>query len=231
MPHPKLAKFLAHAGVASRRAAEELIAKGKILVNQEVETNVARRVDPQTDKVEVQGQGPIGAPAKTILFSLYKPVGVVSTTSDPDGKPTIMKYIPEEFQNERLYPVGRLDEESEGLLLITNDGDLAYKLTHPKFQVPRTYRVWIDGAVNSNELYRLRTGIPLKDGRTAACEVNVLEEQESRQLLEITLNEGRHHQIRRMMQAVNHPVVRLKRISHGKYRLGDLQPGKIRQER
>jgi pseudouridine synthase len=156
---------------------------------------------------------------------------VVSTTSDPDGKPTIMKYIPEEFQNERLYPVGRLDEESEGLLLITNDGDLAYKLTHPKFQVPRTYRVWIEGAVNANELYRLRSGIPLKDGRTAACEVNVLEEQESRQLLEITLNEGRHHQIRRMMQAVNHPVVRLKRISHGKYRLGDLQPGKIRQER
>lgn len=231
MPHPKLAKFLAHSGVASRRAAEELIAQGKITVNGALETNVARRVDPTQDTVEVAGQGEIAPPAKTILLSLYKPVGVVSTTHDPDGKPTVMKYLPEEYAAERLYPIGRLDEESEGLLLLTNDGDLSYRLTHPKFQVPRMYRVWIEGKINSNELYRLRTGIPLKDGRTQACDVQIVDEDETNQVLEITLTEGRHHQIRRMMQAVNHPVIRLKRFSHGRFKLDGLQPGKIRVEK
>lgn len=227
--HPKLAKFLAHAGVASRRAAEELILAGKVSVNDTVEKNVARRVDPTKDTVKVSGKT-VGSTQKRVLLSYYKPVGVVSTTSDPDGKPTVLDQLPSEWKSARLYPVGRLDEESEGLLLLTNDGDFAYKLTHPKFQIKRTYRVWINGVLSDTELYRLRDGVPLKDGITQAAEVTVVEELQNGQVIEITLTEGRHHQIRRMMQAMNHEVKRLLRLSHGKYALQSLKPGEWREE-
>lgn len=227
---PKLAKFLAHAGVSSRRAGEKLIADGLVQVNGQVETNVARRIHPQSDTVMVRGQAVLSPTAKPVVVSLYKPVGVVSTVEDPDGKPTVMKYLTPELQALRLYPVGRLDEESEGLLLLTNNGDLAYKLTHPKFQVPRTYQVWISGRLTPAEMFRLRDGIPLKDGLTKPAEVEYKSEENEGQVLQINITEGRHHQVRRMMQAVNHPVIKLKRISHGRYTLGNLPPGKIRLE-
>ncbi len=225
----KLAKVLAHAGVASRRAAEELILAGKVSVNGTVEKNVARRVDPATDKISVKGRA-LPTQSETLVLSLYKPVGVVSTTHDPDGKPTVLQYLPEEYKKTRLYPVGRLDEESEGLVLLTNDGELAYRLTHPKFEVPRTYQVWISGLLTASELHRLRTGVPLKDGYTQPADVQIVNDFEAGQMLKITLSEGRHHQIRRMMQAVNHPVQKLKRVSHGKYQLGTLKPGEVRLE-
>lgn len=223
----KLAKFLAHAGVASRRASEQLIAAGKIKVNGQVETNVARRVNPDQDVVESDGKV-LSGPIAPMIVLLNKPRGVVSTTQDPDGKTTVLDLLPVELRNNRLYPVGRLDEDSEGLVILTNQGSLAYKLTHPKFQVPRVYQVWVEGNLTNTELNRLRTGIPLKDGRTLPCQAEILQQTDAGDHLEITLTEGRHHQIRRMMQALNHPVERLLRLSHGRYTLDALRPGKHR---
>jgi 23S rRNA pseudouridine2605 synthase len=224
----KLAAYLAHGGVASRRQSEQLILQGKVQVNHQVEKNVARRVYPDQDIVEYQGRV-IQPEANRVLLRLYKPVGVVSTVSDPDGKPTVMKYIPRRWQHVRLFPVGRLDEASEGLIILTNDGDMAYRLSHPKFQVPRSYEVHIGGQLSASEKQRLRQGVPLKDGRTQPAEVEIIDEDGQQQVLNITLHEGRHHQIRRMMQALNHPVHRLIRTAHGAYALDDLQPGEWRE--
>jgi 23S rRNA pseudouridine2605 synthase len=226
----KLAAFLAHGGVASRRRAEELILNKKVKVNGQVENNVARRVIPGQDVVEYQGKQ-ITIQEEKVILAINKPPGVVSTVNDPDGKPTVMKYIPPQYQDLRLFPVGRLDELSEGLILLTNDGDLAYKLSHPKYQSPRTYQVNITGRLSSTELRRLQSGIPLKDGRTQGADVIVVDETNSGQILEITIKEGRHHQIRRMMQALNHEVLRLVRLSHGPYELGNLPSGQWRLEK
>jgi pseudouridine synthase len=226
-PTKKLAYFLAHAGIASRRNSEKLILEGKVKVNGQVETNVATRVNPLVDKIEYQNQ-PIHIVEETVVLALYKPVGVVSTVAHNDPQPTVMKFVPKQYQKYRLFPVGRLDEASEGLILLTNNGDLSYKLTHPKFQIPRTYEVHITGRLTPQELSRLRRGVPLKDGKTKPAEVEIIDEDESKQIVEITLKEGRYHQVRRMMAAVNHEVIRLIRLSHGDYELGDLEPGKVK---
>lgn len=223
----KLAKFLAHSGVASRRASEELILKGKIQVNGQVEKNVARRIDPKEDVIFYAGQ-PIQIQTEKILLLLNKPPGVVSTSSDPDNKKTVLDFVPSKYKNYRLYPVGRLDEESEGLILLTNDGDLAYRLSHPKFQIPRVYEVTIAGRLSALELRRLRFGVPLKDGRTKRAEVEIIDDQKQQQVLQITLTEGRNHQIRRMMDALNHPVLKLVRLSHGDFELGELKTGQVK---
>lgn len=225
----KLAKFLAHAGVASRRKAEELIEKGQVKVNGQVQRNVAERVTPGKDTVEFKNRL-VEVTSETIILALHKPTGVVSTVSDPDGKPTVMDYVPAEYAKYRLYPVGRLDEDSSGLILLTNDGDLAYSLTHPSKEVAKTYRVMIAGKLTYPELSRLRTGVPLKDGKTQPAQVNVLDEFGTSQLVEITITEGRHRQVRRMMEAVNHEVEELKRLSMGPYVLGNLKVGKVRPE-
>lgn len=225
----KLAKYLAHSGVASRRKSEELINSGKVKVNGQVEKNVARRVVVGEDQVQYLNKV-VEPRQEKIVLAMYKPVGVVSTVSDPDNKQTIIDLLPKQYRQWRLFPVGRLDEDSEGLILLTNDGDLAYKLTHPKFQVPRTYLVTIRGSLTSSELHRLRVGIPLKDGRTGSTDVEIIEQEKGTQTLKITLTEGRNHQIRRMMLALNHHVLKLKRISHGQYELAGLQPGQIREE-
>lgn len=230
MPTQKLAAFLAHAGVASRRKSEELILQGLVEVNGRVETNVATRVDPQVDTVKYQGKQ-LALIQEPMLLAVYKPVGVVSTVSDPDGKKTILDILPQEYKSVRLYPVGRLDEDSEGLVLLTNDGDLAYRLTHPKFEIPRTYEVTIEGNLSANEKLRLLTGVPLKDGRTKPAELELINSTPQGETWEMTIEEGRHHQIRRMMTAVNHEVTQLKRISHGEYTLGELRPGQVREEK
>lgn len=225
----KLAAFLAHGGVASRRRAEELILTKKVKVNGQIESNVARRIVPGQDVVEYQSET-VTVQEDKVIIAINKPPGVVSTVNDPDGKPTVMKFIPSQYKNLRLFPVGRLDELSEGLILLTNDGDLAYKLSHPKYQSPRTYLVTITGRLSGIEMRRLQSGIPLKDGRTQGAEVEIIDETNSGQILEITIKEGRHHQVRRMMQALNHKVLRLVRISHGPYELGNLESGKWRLE-
>lgn len=223
----KLAAFLAHAGVASRRKAEALIAKGLVAVNGRLEQNVARRV-AATDVVEYRGKTVVPS-TKMVALLLNKPRGIVSTVSDPDGKPTVMKFLPREYEHMRLYPVGRLDEDSEGLIVLTNDGDLALRLTHPKYQTPKTYHVWIAGELTRTELFRLQSGIRLKDGTTAPAAVEILKTGNGEQKVEMTIHEGRHHQIRRMMNAVNHEVLRLRRVKMGPFELGDLRPGSVRK--
>jgi len=225
----KISKLLATAGIASRRKAEELVLAGKVTLNGKIMRNVAERVLPEKDVVSVGGRI-ISAQEDPVVLVLNKPAGVVSTVSDPDGKPTVMNYIPEEFEKYRLFPVGRLDEESEGLMLLTNDGNLAYTLTHPKFAVSKVYHVVIQGHLSESEISRIRRGVPLKGKKTRPAEVTILDRTNETQILEITIREGMNRQIRRMMKALNHPVLRLQRQKMGEYSLGKLDPGMVRKE-
>lgn len=218
----RLAKHLAHCGVASRRACEALIAQGRVTVGGQVVRDPARDVG-ENDEITVDGRPLSGFEAPTV-YALNKPVGVLSTASDPHGRPTVVEMISQESR--RLYPVGRLDLDSEGLLLLTNDGRLAHMLTHPRFEVPKTYRVWVSGGpVGEQALQALRDGVVLQDGPTAPAQVVSL----ARDRLEITIREGRNRQVRRMCAAVGHPVRRLARVSFGPLRLGDLALGSHRQ--
>ncbi len=220
----RLAKFLATAGVASRRAAEDIVRAGRVTVNGETITDPARDTTPD-DAVLVDGQL-IEAGTDRVVYILNKPLGVVSTASDPQGRPTVVTLIPSPH---RLYPVGRLDMDTTGLILMTNDGELAHRLTHPSFEVPRTYRARVDRApVRDVTLRRLRNGITLDDGPTAPARVRRLGGRDS-DLLEITIHEGRKRQVKRMCEAVGHPVRRLERVAFGPLTLGDLAPGAHRQ--
>jgi 23S rRNA pseudouridine2605 synthase len=219
----RLAKFLATAGVASRRAAEDIVRAGRVTVNGETITDPARDTTPD-DAVLVDGQ-PIEAGTDRVVYILNKPLGVVSTASDPQGRPTVVTLIPSPH---RLYPVGRLDIDTTGLILMTNDGELAHRLTHPSFEVPRTYRARVDRApVRDVTLRRLRNGITLDDGPTAPARVRRLGGRDS-DLLEITIHEGRKRQVKRMCEAVGHPVRRLERVRFGPLTLGRLGPGQYR---
>ncbi len=214
----RLAKHLAHSGVASRRASETLIAQGRVTVGGLVVRDPAREVG-EGDRIAVDGRLLHGFQAP-VLYMLNKPVGVLSTASDPHGRPTVVELISGESR--RLYPVGRLDLDSEGLILLTNDGQLAHQLTHPRFEVPKAYRVWVDGGpVEQRVLQALRDGVKLQDGLTAPAQVRAL----GRQRLEIAIREGRNRQVRRMCEAVGHPVTRLCRVRFGPLELGDLAGG------
>jgi 23S rRNA pseudouridine2605 synthase len=214
----RLAKHLAHSGVASRRACETLIAQGRVTVGGLVVRDPARDVG-EGERIAVDGQLLDGFQAP-VLYALNKPVGVLCTASDPHGRPTVLELMAGESR--RLYPVGRLDLDSEGLILLTNDGAVAHRLTHPRFEVPKTYRVWVaDGPVSERALQALRDGVALQDGLTAPAQVRAL----GRQRLQITIREGRNRQVRRMCEAVGHPVTRLRRVRFGPLELGDLASG------
>ncbi|MCL2769364.1 MAG: rRNA pseudouridine synthase [Solirubrobacterales bacterium] len=218
----RLAKYLAHAGVASRRAAEALVRDGRVAVEGEVVRDPAREVGPQS-AVAVDGRA-LEGPEQRVVYALNKPVGVVSTARDPQGRPTVVELIPHEAR--RLYPVGRLDADSEGLILLTNDGELAHRLTHPRFEVEKSYRARVQGApVGARALRALREGVRLRDGRTAPARVRRL----GPDALEITIHEGRNRQVRRMCEAVGHRVVGLQRVRFGPLALGDLAPGEHRR--
>jgi len=234
----RLAKHLAHAGVASRRAAEGLIAQGRVRVEGDVVRDPARDVDERS-RVEVDGRL-LAGPEPRVVYALHKPVGVLSTARDPHGRPTVLELLGEE---RRLYPVGRLDADSSGLILLTNDGELANRLTHPRYEVPKTYRVRVAGGpVEERALRALRAGVELEDGPTAPARVRRLTGGESRSAterraageggpdeLELTIREGRNRQVRRMCEAVGHPVLALQRIAFGPLRLGALEPGAHRR--
>lgn len=226
----KLAAYLAHAGVAARRRSEELIEQGLVKVNDRVETNVATRIVPGRDRIEYQGKV-VNPEGEKLLLALNKPRGVVSTVSDPHGKKTVIDFVPAEFRHLRLYPVGRLDEDSEGLILLTNDGAFAQHITHPKFEVEKVYEVTIGGRLSDPEIDRIRRGVPLKDGLTKPAEVEVLKDGTDQQTVEIRLHEGRYHEIRRIMKALNHEVLRLVRREIGPYQLGELKSGQVRREK
>jgi 23S rRNA pseudouridine2605 synthase len=215
----RLAKYLAHAGVASRRKSEELIAKGLVTVGGEVVTDPARDVD-ERDDVRVKGT-PIEAEAREV-WMVNKPAGVVSTAREPGERRAVVELVDSRV---RLYPVGRLDADSTGLLLLTNDGALANLLTHPRYEVPKTYRARLDRPLRKRELERLREGVELEDGPTAPAEVRQVSDRE----IEIVLREGRNRQVRRMVDAVGNKVVDLQRFAFGPLRLGSLKEGKSRR--
>ena len=214
----RLAKYLAHAGVASRRGAEALIAAGRVSVEGEVVTDPARDVG-ESSGVALDGR-PLDGPEPRVLYAVNKPVGVVSTARDTHGRPTVVELVP--ARGLRLYPVGRLDADSSGLILLTNDGELANRLTHPSFQVAKTYRAKLfGGPVGDRALRALRGGVELDDGPTGPARVRRVKGN----LIELTIHEGRNRQVRRMCAAVGHTVIELERIGFGAVRLGGLAPG------
>jgi 23S rRNA pseudouridine2605 synthase len=214
----RLNAFLARAGVASRRRADELIRAGRVRVNGEpgqLNTDVGRR-----DVVEVDGARVERQPLAYVL--LHKPAGVVTTASDPQGRRTVVDLVPAE---PRVVPVGRLDADTTGALLLTNDGDLAHRLAHPRYGVPKVYEADVEGSPSDDAIARLRAGIELEDGLTAPAEVERL----GRGRLELTLHEGRRHQVKRMCEAVGHPVRSLRRVRYAELDLDGLGPGEWRE--
>lgn len=225
----RLQKVLAHAGVASRRAAEELITTGRVAVNGTVVTQLGTRVQPGQDTVTLDGEA-VDVPATEreaaaahVVYLLNKPLGVVSTADDPQGRAIVTGMVPAE---PRVYPVGRLDADSEGLLLLTNNGDLAYRLTHPRYGVDKEYEVLVKGHPAEHILRSLRQGIAVGDETpTAPAQVERLSEEGGNQWLRVVLHEGRKRQVRRMMDAIHHPVLQLRRVRVGPLRLGNLAAG------
>lgn len=221
----RLAKYLAHAGVASRRSAEELIAAGRVSVGKEIVTDPARDVD-DASHVALDGQRLAGAEPR-VLYALNKPIGVVSSARDTHGRPTVVELVP--ARGLRLYPVGRLDIDSAGLILLTNDGELANRLTHPRFEVPKTYRARLAGTpVSGATLRALRAGVSLDDGVTAPARARRIGGTDSN-LLELTIHEGRNRQVRRMCEAVGHRVLELERTRFGPLALDGLARGAHRR--
>ncbi|SFQ96568.1 23S rRNA pseudouridine2605 synthase [Desulfoscipio geothermicus DSM 3669] len=216
---------MARAGVASRRRSEELIVEGKVMVNGKPVTTPGLKIDPLRDRVEVDGQF-LRKPEKKVYLLLYKPTGYVSTVSDPRGRRKVTDLL--HGIKQRVYPVGRLDFDSEGLLLLTNDGALTYALTHPRHEVPKTYLVMVQGMPNRQQIEALQNGVKLEDGLTAPAGVRIIGSRKNNALMEITIREGRNRQVRRMCEHIGHPVLSLKRVRVGPLRLGDLQPGQFR---
>jgi 23S rRNA pseudouridine2605 synthase len=215
----RLAKYLAHAGVASRRAAERLVAEGRVTIAGEPVTDPARDVDEASG---VQVDGALVAPEPREIHVLHKPPGVVSTAADTHGRRTVVEFVP---SKRRLYPVGRLDADTTGLILLTNDGALADRLTHPRYGVQKTYRAVVRPPdVAEEALDRLRSGVELEDGMTYPATVRLIEPG----VIEVSISEGRKRQVRRMIEAVGHRVSALERVSFGPLELGSLPEGESR---
>jgi len=221
----RLQKILARAGLGSRRKCEELIRSGAVKVNGRVVTELGTRIDPQKDKVTVN-ERPI-EPEEKVYIALYKPPGYVTTLFDPQRRRTVKDLV--EDIPQRVYPVGRLDYDTEGLLLMTNDGALAYALTHPKHHVPKTYVATVTGKPDPSALKQLARGVRLSDGPTAPARVRLLKPGSLESVVEITIHEGRNRQVRRMCEAVGHPVRALRRVRFGNIELGGLEPGRYRK--
>jgi len=222
----RVQKLLARAGVASRRQSEKLIQQGRVTVNGQP-AQPGTRADPATQTIAVDGQ-PIRLDRPQHYLALHKPAGVITSRHDPRGRPTVMGLIPRHL-DKLVYPVGRLDADSEGLLFLLDDGELAHALTHPSFHASKRYHVLAAGNVSPATLAKLRKGIELTDGLTAPAHVKVLDKLADATVLEMTLHEGRKRQIRRMLKAVGHPVRRLVRVAIAGVELGDLPPAKWRE--
>ncbi|MGV3135460.1 pseudouridine synthase [Brevibacillus agri] len=222
----RLQKVLAHAGVASRRHCEELIAQGHVQVNGQVVREQGMKVDPATDRITVKGREI--ALEEHVYYLLYKPTGVITSVTDPRGRRVVTDLLT--GVKERVYPVGRLDYDTSGLLLLTNDGDLANKLAHPSYEIDKVYRAWVKGVPSQEKLKKLATGIRLEDGMTSpgASRLVKAESGNAKALIELTIHEGRNRQVRRMCDAIGHPVLTLERIRLGFLTLEGLRPGQYR---
>lgn len=221
----RLNKIISMSGIASRRRADELISSGLVTVNGRVETGLGSKAIWGVDSITVDSQAIPDRPRK-IYVMLHKPFGYVSTLRDPEGRPIIRDLIQD--IKERIYSVGRLDFDSSGLLILTNDGELAHRVMHPRFHVPRTYKVTIEGSLSDVSVERLRKGVSLDDGTTSPAHVRIIDRQQGRSVVRITIFEGRSREIRRMFEAVGHKTLKLIRIGHGSLHLGALKVGKYR---
>lgn len=228
--HVRLQKVLASAGVGSRRACEALIAQGRVQVDGHVVREQGVRVDPASAVIKVDGLRVAVPQADQVYLALNKPAGVLSTMSDDRGRMTLTDLLPDRVRDsgQRLFHVGRLDADTEGLLLLTNDGELAHRLTHPSYEVGKTYAAEILAPVPRDLGRRLRAGLELDDGHARVDSFRVVGSSGNRAMVELTLHEGRHRIVRRLMDAAGHPVQRLVRIAVGPVRLGELRPGKTR---
>ena len=222
----RLQKVLAAAGLGSRRACEQLIEEGRVEVDGKTVREQGLRVDPDRAVIKVDGLRIASAP-DNVYLALNKPKGVVSTMSDPEGRPSLEQYVAD--RSVRLFNVGRLDAETEGLILLTNDGDLAHRLAHPSFGVEKTYLAEVTGPVARDVGRRLREGVELEDGVVQADSFKLVSTIGTRVMVEVSLHEGRKHVVRRMLAEVGHPVSRLVRTSVGPVSLGNLKPGKHRR--
>ena len=220
----RLQKFLAQAGIASRRAAEELIRQGRVDVNGG-KAQLGLSVDPLKDSVCLDGK-PVTLRTQKIILAFHKPRGCVTTASDPQGRRTVLDFLPD--LGARIFPVGRLDYDAEGLLLLTNDGELANRLLHPRYGISKVYDVKIKGHPDKKAIEQLRSGVRIEEGVTAPADVEIIRELPNAAWLRITLHQGWNRQIKRMGLAVGHPVLRIRRIAYGPVRLGTLSPGRHR---
>lgn len=221
----RLQKVLAKAGVASRRKAEELIRQGKIRVDGRVVTEMGIKVDPEIQSVECEGI-PLDSQEEKVYILLHKPVGYLSTVDDPQGRPIVTDLL--KNIKERVYPVGRLDLDTEGALLLTNDGELAQRILHPSHEVNKTYVAKVKGSPGNKKLDALSKGIELEGRKTWPANIEVLKSKAGSTTIQITIHEGRKRQVRKMFDAIGHPVMKLKRTAYGQLELGELGPGKYR---
>jgi 23S rRNA pseudouridine2605 synthase len=225
MTQVRLQKAIAEAGLMSRRKAEEAIREGRVSVNGGVVTEMGVQVDPERDDIRVDRKRLTQVEPKSYVI-LYKPAGCVTTASDPQGRKTVFDFLPR--SRVRLYPVGRLDYDAEGLLILTNDGELAHRLQHPRYGVEKVYDVKVMGRPSEEAIRRLRTGIDLEEGRTAPARVSVLRLLPNAAWLRIVIHQGWNRQIKRMGEAVGHPVAKIKRVGYGPLTLGALTSGDSR---
>lgn len=221
MEEERLQKYIARCGVSSRRKAEELILNGCVNVNGVVVTELGTKVSPEKDVVKVDNKI-ISETKEFIYIKLYKPEGYVTTVKDQFGRKTVIDLV---NINERIYPIGRLDYNTSGLLLLTNDGDLANKLMHPKYNIYKTYIAEVDGRISDESILRLKNGVKIEDYKTAPARVNLISISENSSVVQVSIYEGKNRQVRKMLDAVGHSVRTLKRISFGKINLDDLKPG------
>ena len=221
----RLQKFMSECGVASRRKSEEIIAEGKVTVNGE-KAEIGCKIDPERDRVKVNGKK-IERPNKFIYLMLNKPRGYISTMSDEQGRKCVAELVSD--ADARVYPIGRLDKDSEGMLLFTNDGEFANKMMHPSGGMTKTYRVTVRPSITEEQINKMMTGMMLDGKKTLPADIKILINEPGRVVLEITISEGRNRQIRRMCEGVGLQVARLKRISTGRLKMGMLQPGKWRR--
>ena len=221
----RLQKIISAAGITSRRASEELILAGRVAINGFVVTELGSKADPATDTVTVDGK-PLTIAAKRLYILLYKPVGYMTTLDDPEGRPLVTELLKD--LGERVYPVGRLDYNTEGLLLLTNDGEWANHLMHPRHEVEKEYHVRVRGKVHRSQLDQLVGGVDIDGKKTAPARVSMIKEGEQNDWFSLTIHEGRNRQVRRMCEAVSLSVVRLRRVRYGMLSLDTLKPGEYR---